>query len=48
MGVWFLGQVKYLVGRSNEWVAYPLGPGQTSAHLFLERESEAIRHYISE
>ena len=29
--VWFLGRTKYLVGRTNEWVANPLGPGQTSA-----------------
>ena len=29
--VWFLGQTKYLVGRTYEWVANPLGPGQTSA-----------------
>ena len=30
-GVWFLGRTKYLVGRTNEWVANPLGPLQTSA-----------------
>ena len=29
--VWFRGRTKYLVGRTNEWVANPLGPGQTSA-----------------
>ena len=29
--VWFLGRTKYLVGRTNEWVANPIGPGQTSA-----------------
>ena len=33
--VWFLGQAKYLVGRTNEWVVNPLGPGQTSALNFL-------------
>ena len=30
MDVWFLGRTKYWVGRTNEWVANPLGPGQTS------------------
>ena len=29
--VWFLGRTKYLVGRTNQWVANPPGPGQTSA-----------------
>ena len=29
--VWFLGNSKYLRGRTNELVANPLGLGQTSA-----------------
>ena len=29
--VWFLGLVEVLGWKSNEWVANPLGPGQTSA-----------------
>ena len=28
---WFLGRTKYLFGKTNEWVANPLGPGQTRA-----------------
>ena len=29
--VWFLGLVEVLRKKSNEWVANPLGLGQTSA-----------------
>ena len=29
--VWFLGLDEVLGKRTNEWVANPLGPGQTSA-----------------
>ena len=31
MRVWFLGRTMYLVGRTNEWVANPPGPGQLFA-----------------
>ena len=33
--VWFLGRTKYLIGRTSEWVADPLGPGQTSAQQLI-------------
>ena len=29
--IWILGLVEVLGWKSNEWVANPLGPGQTSA-----------------
>ena len=31
VSVWFVGLVEVLGWKSNEWVANPLGPGQTSA-----------------
>ena len=44
--VWFRGRTKYLVGRTNEWVANPLGPGQTSVLRIKTRPALLFNIYL--
>ena len=43
-GCW--AQMKYLVGRNNKWVAYPLDPGQTSALKMKTRSAQSFNVYL--
>ena len=45
VNVWFLGRTKYLVGRTNEWVANPLGLWQTSALQIKTRSAWSFKVY---